>query len=62
MSERLKDLVDREVEKFYYRHAEGVRVGVLDIPKIFEEGREAFAAGRDLEAAVKASIAAYRLN
>lgn len=56
-----KDL-DSKIERIYYRHGDGVQINVMDICKIFKAGKEAFLKGEDMEAAIVAAIATYRLN
>jgi len=46
---------DRLIEAIYYRHAQGVQISILDIPKVYAAGRAAIAAGGDLDA-VRAAV------
>jgi hypothetical protein len=54
--------LDAQIERIYYRIAQGVQSNVMDIGKVFAAGRQAAAAGGDLEAAVAASVAQLRQN
>ncbi len=40
------------IEKIWYARFNGVAINILDIGKVFAAGREAAAAGLDIEAAV----------
>jgi hypothetical protein len=56
------DPVDRLIERAWYRHANGIPVSVMDIPKIFREARALMAAGQSADAAVLALIPVYRVS
>lgn len=53
---------DTLIERAYYRVAQGVQINVMDIGKVFAAGRQALAAGGDLDAAVAAAVAQLRQN
>ena len=44
---KMKDPTELRVEQAYYRTCSGVQVNILDIPKIFAEGRRIVEAGAD---------------
>jgi hypothetical protein len=54
--------IDRLIELAYYRTCSGVVINVMDIGKVFTEGRRAYAAGENLDAAVAAFVATIRKN
>lgn len=62
MTKKEKKALDKEIERAYYRHADGVVVNVFDIGKIFAFCRRAAEVGEPLDAAVKAAIAIYRVG
>jgi len=53
---------DKAVEAAYYRTCRGVQIDVMDIGKVFAAGRQALAAGQDLDAAIVAFVATIRKN
>jgi hypothetical protein len=57
-----KNLLDRTVEAAYYRTCSGIAIDVLDIARVFAEGRRAVAAGQDLDAALLAFAQTIRKN
>lgn len=59
---RAEALLDREIEREYYRIASGVQVDVMDIGKIFKEAREAYAQGQPVAASLPGIVAKYRQN
>jgi hypothetical protein len=50
--------IDREIDAIFNRECKGVQIRMLDISKIFEAGRAAALAGRDITEAVRAGVAA----
>ena len=54
--------IDKEIERAYYAHGQGVQIDIMDIPRIFVAGHEAAASGMSIEAAVFAAINVYRKN
>ena len=56
------NMIHKQVEKTYYKHAQGVQVSIMDIPKIFSDCTVKFLAGGDMDAVVKEAIAKYRKN
>lgn len=54
--------LDREIEAAYYRHAQGVQVNMLDIPKIFRDAKLELAAGKPLDEAMIEIVKRYRVN
>lgn len=54
--------IDGLIEAAYYRHGNNVQVNVMDIPNIFNAGRAALQAGKDLDTAMIELVAKYRQN
>jgi len=54
--------IDKRIESTYYKYGSGVQVGIMDIPKIFQMGREAITNGEDLDKAIQDAIAKFRVN
>lgn len=54
-----KKALDKLIEQIYYKHASGLQINIMDIGKVFKAGEEAYAAGGDVEQAVKDAIKAY---
>jgi hypothetical protein len=57
--------IDRRIERAYYETCKGIQISVLDINKVFVEGRKAIAAGADDEAlrrAVRAFVETIKHN
>lgn len=57
-----KKALDAQIESFYYKHGQGVEISVMDITKLFNDCRKAYADAEDLEQAVIAAVAKYRKN
>jgi hypothetical protein len=56
----MKNLIDSEIEKAYYRLADGKVIDIMDIPKVFAFARKALAEGHgNIESAVRAAILMY---
>lgn len=60
MTRRQLTMLDNRIEEIFRRRCSGLQIGVLDISKIFKAGREAHAAGQDVEAAVVAKTLEVR--
>lgn len=54
-----KKALDKLIEQIYYKHASGLQINIMDIGKVFKAGEKAYAAGGDVEQAVKDAIKAY---
>jgi hypothetical protein len=54
-----KKAIDREIDRLYKIHAEGLSINIMDIGKVFKAGHAAVEAGTDLEAAVEGAVATY---
>ena len=54
--------LDKEIERAYYQHGQGVAINIMDIGKVFADCRAAVLAGGSLDEAVKTAIAKYRQN
>jgi len=54
--------LDKEIERIYSQHGNGVQIGMMDIPRIFTAGHQAHEAGESIEGAILAAIAKYRRN
>jgi tetratricopeptide (TPR) repeat protein len=52
--------LDKQIEQFYYKHAQGTQINVMDIGKLYKDCRAAYEAGEDLEQAVIKAIAKYK--
>lgn len=59
-TKRQTAIMDAQIERAYYRLAQGVQISVLDIGKVFAAGRAALATGADLDAAITAVVAILR--
>lgn len=53
---------DKLISDSYRIFGCGVQIKVLDLPRIFEAGRDALEHGLDLDAAVQNAITKYRQN
>ncbi len=52
--------LDKMIETFYYKHARGRQIMILNIPKLYAMAKHAHLAGNvPLEDAVKAAITTY---
>ena len=51
--------IDKAIEQAYYRLSVGQMIGIMDIPKVFAEGRRAIIAGATVDQAVRAAILMY---
>lgn len=56
--------LDREIERVYKQYGQGVQIGIMDIPKIFRAGREAYETGgaEALAVAIQDAVARLRKN
>lgn len=50
---------DREIERVYKIHAEGLSINIMDIGKVFALGRAAVVSGASLDDAMRAAVAQY---
>lgn len=57
-----KKALEREIEKVFNRVGHGVQIGIMDLGSIFKAGEKAYAAGEDMERAIKAAIEKVRKN
>jgi hypothetical protein len=53
---------DKLIEQMYYKLADGVQINIMDIPKVFQAGRQALKDNQDLEQAIRAVISVLRTN
>ena len=56
---RTDKALDKRIEQAFYRTCQGVQVNILDIPKVFREGRRLCAEGatdETLDAGIKAYV------
>lgn len=58
----MRTKLDKTIEAAYYRRCSGVQISLLDIPRVFAEGKRAAAAGEDIEAAIVAFVETVRTN
>lgn len=59
---QLKDL-DKQIERAWYRQADGVQVSILDIPKIFADCRKAVIEdGHTIAYAIDCAISRYEVR
>lgn len=56
---RQKINLDRKIDTYYYKHAQGRAIDVLDIAKIYKAGHTSHAEGKDVEQAIIAAIGHY---
>lgn len=54
-----KNAVDLDIEQAYYKHAQGMQIGIMDIGKLYNDARAAVASGEDVEAAVVKGVEKY---
>ena len=54
--------IDELANAAFKAHGNGVQVGIMDIGKVLDAGRDAAKAGGDVDEAVKAAFAKYRKN
>lgn len=59
---RAEKAIEDRVKAAYEIHGNRVQVPMLDLGKIHQAGMEAGRAGEDIDAAVKAAIARYRVG
>jgi hypothetical protein len=50
--------IDKRIETIYYRNCSGIQINIMDIPRVFAEGRKAIAEGAD-DTALTAKIVAF---
>ena len=51
-----------EINRLYGIHGHGAQIPIMDLGKISKAGTDAYDAGEDMEAAIKAAIQQYRKN
>lgn len=51
--------LDKEISRAWSQHASGVQVGIMDMPKIFKDIKDAYAQGTSLEDAIRAAAEKY---
>lgn len=54
--------IEHEIDRLFYKHGANVQFNVMDLSKITQAGKQAHAAGQDIEPAIIAAIAAVRKN
>ncbi len=54
--------IDKLVERAYYATCSGIQIDILNIGKVFEAGRKAYAEGRDLNVAVREFVETIKEN
>ncbi len=54
--------LDKEIEQVYYANCSGIQIDIMDISKVFAEGRKARAEGRDMKEAIVAFVETIRKN
>lgn len=59
---KAEKLIDRQIEAAYRRTCCGVQINIMDISKVFAEGRKALAEGRALDEAIPAFVETIRQN
>ncbi|OHD18116.1 MAG: hypothetical protein A2Y38_11850 [Spirochaetes bacterium GWB1_59_5] len=57
-----KNPLDDRIEQAYYKYGQGVQIGIMDIPKLFNMVRQEVGAGKDLDQSVQDAIAQFRHN
>lgn len=54
--------LDDMIDAIYRKNCNGIQINMMDISKVFEEGRRAFRANEDVEKAVVAFVQTIRKN
>lgn len=54
--------IDKMIEQVYSANCSGIQIDVMDINKLFAEGRRAFHAGEDLAPAIVSFVQKIRKN
>jgi hypothetical protein len=54
--------LDKLIERIYYDNCAGIQINIMDIGKVFAEGRKAHAEGRDLRDAIVSFVQTIRCN
>ncbi len=52
--------LDKEIEQAWYKHAAGVQIDIMNIPKVFSEATEMVKGGKSVEEAVKELAQKYK--
>lgn len=64
-AQKAEKLIDHRIERAYYKTCSGVQIDIMDIGKVFDEGRKALAMSNseaDLERAIVEFVATIRKN
>lgn len=56
---KIKSAIDSEIEREYYKQAQGMTISILDIPILFANSREHIKEGLSVSESVGKSIARY---
>ena len=56
---KVKSDIDSEIEREYYKQAQGMAIGILDIPILFANSRENIKGGLSVSESVGKAIARY---
>jgi len=59
---KVKTALDKQIERSYYRIADGVQIPIMAIPDIFRDARKAIANGEDLDTAMLWIVREYRVG
>ena len=59
MAKKSSKALDREIERLYGVHSQGLSINIMAIGKVFREARAAHEAGAPLEIAVKEAISRH---
>lgn len=55
-------LLDNQIEQIFYKHCSGIQINIMDVSKVFAEGKKAAAEGRDLTQAIVSFVDTIRKN
>jgi hypothetical protein len=53
---------EKQIEQCYYDNCSGIQINIMDIGKVFAEGRKALAEGRDLKTAIISFVETIRVD
>ena len=59
MARKQKNPIDTQIERAYYRLAQGKQINIMRIPALFADCRTAVKNGEEVEAAVQAAVDRY---